>query len=94
MSFGTAVFFTRTTGDQPKSIEGGVFFVMLSKQQEDYRCFRSKMHLKEIIFFAGRHLFRVSVIIIQIHLFFCVQMKRRRYKRHQRQTFSGEILSI
>lgn len=46
----------------------GEFFVKISKQQYDYRCFRSKMHLKEIIFFAGRHLFRDSVIIIQIRL--------------------------
>lgn len=47
------------------------------------------MHLKEIIFFAGRHLFRVCVIIIQIHLFW-TQMKTRRYMRPQRQTFSAE----
>ena len=54
-----------------RQIEKGEFFSLkLPKKLRDYGCFRPEMHLKEIIFLAGSHLFTVSVIVIQMQAFF------------------------
>ena len=50
--------------------KGEFFFLKLAKKLRDYGCFRPEMHLGEIIFLAGSHLFTVSVIVIQMQAFF------------------------
>ena len=70
ISFIPAASFVQTTGYRDKSKRASFFSLKLAKKLRDYGCFRPEMHLKEIIFLAGSHLFTVSVIVIQMQAFF------------------------